>query len=275
MFRQLVTLAGNSTQTLANVNSLFTYHPLQISAMVETVWRNRYNSAQSPFVPWPWQVTNSILQSSSFSGYTWPLPPLTTPPTPFDPNFLPPPLSGTPVTAPLSQPGITGTSGFDAGTNTELPLKATNWDHLIWAYLVENTRIFDIFGKVLETYMFSEQLETPSPASQLFLRNLEYLVYGDAMPSMVWTTSGRTRRDELANRLTVYYWMFGLDLSHAQELVAQHPYQKPSAANRDFIPTFEAFAHEVWRGIYNAKNTSGPNDTDAEAIATLAPESTT
>jgi len=64
--------------------------------------------------------------------------------------------------------------------------------------------------------------------------------------------------------------MFGLDLSHAQEAAARHPYERPAAANRDFIPTFEAFAREVWRGIINAKNISGANDADAAVIATLA-----
>ena len=90
------------------------------------------------------------------------------------------------------------------------------------------------------------------------------------MPSMVWTTSGRLRRDEVADRLTTYYWMFGIDLSHAVEIAGQHPYQKPAAANRDFIPTFEAFGREVWRGIVNAKNFSGANDTDPTVISTLA-----
>jgi len=90
------------------------------------------------------------------------------------------------------------------------------------------------------------------------------------MPSMVWTATSRSRRDEIADRLTTYYWMFGIDLSHAPDIAAQHPYQKPVAANHDFIPTFEALAREVWRGIVNARNTSGANDTDATVIATLA-----
>ena len=118
--------------------------------------------------------------------------------------------------------------------------------------------------------MFSEQLETPTPESQLFWRNLEFLIFGDAMPSMLWTTSSRIRRDEIANRMTTYYWMFGLDLSHAGAIAAQHPYQKPVASNRDFIVVFEKLAAEIWRGMVNAKNTSGANDTDATAIATLA-----
>jgi hypothetical protein len=99
---------------------------------------------------------------------------------------------------------------------------------------------------------------------------LEFLIYGDATPSMLWTTTSRLRRDEVANRMTAYYWMFGLDLSHAADIAGQHPYNKPAAANRDFIPTFEAFAREVWRGVVNAKNAIGPNDTDSTVIATLA-----
>jgi hypothetical protein len=261
MFRQLVT-APNPADQLNNINSLFTYHPLQISAIVETVWQNRYNAAStqtsSPFLPWSPTVAHPLLTGRNFfSGYDW----NSSPPTPIYPvypvNFVPP----------LQQPGIKDTwDGLTATNNT----RPTNWDHLIYAYIIENTRIFDIFAKVLDTYMFTEQLETPSAESQLFWRNLEYLIFGDAMPSMVWTATSRSRRDEIADRLTAYYWMFGIDLSHAPDIAAQHPYQKPAAANRDFIPTFEALAREVWRGIVNARNTSGANDTDATVIATLA-----
>jgi hypothetical protein len=87
---------------------------------------------------------------------------------------------------------------------------------------------------------------------------------------MVWNMTSRTRGDEVAHRMTFYSWFFGLDLTHAAEIVQKHPYQKPAAANRDFIPTIEAFLREVWRGIVNASNTSGSNPTDDEAIATTA-----
>jgi hypothetical protein len=257
MFRQLV--AGPNVTN--NINSLFTYHPLQISAIIETVWLNRSNATNSqtssPFLPWSPQITHPILNADFFPGYHWPT-------GGFPPPSALPPLS-IPHVKPISQPGL----GLDVAPPHK-PLRSTNWDHLIYAYVIENTRIFEIFSKVLETYMFSEQLETPTPQSQLFWRNLEFLIFGDAMPSMLWTTSSRLRRDEIADRLTTYYWMFGIDLSHAVEIAGQHPYQKPAAANRDFIPTFEAFGREVWRGIVNAKNFSGANDTDATVISTLA-----
>ncbi len=59
MFRQLVT-PGSPTPTptaavVQNINSLFMYHPLQLSALIETVWLNRANATNSstsaPFVP--------------------------------------------------------------------------------------------------------------------------------------------------------------------------------------------------------------------------------
>jgi hypothetical protein len=261
MFLQLVTPPPPSTPAAVqqNVDSLFLYHPLQISAIAETAWRNRYNAANTPFVPWPQLITDPLLAPNVFTqGWSFPPPPA--PPTPIGQadNIMP---SGETFQPPNAQPGISLSGGV---------VQPLNWDHLIYAYLIENTRIYDIFSKVLETYMFSEQLETPSPASQQFWRNTEYLIYGDGLPSMLWSPASRLRRDEISNRLTLYYWMFGVDVSHAQDLSAQHPYEKPAAANRDFIPTFEAFAREVWRGIINARNTSGANETDTAVIATLA-----
>jgi hypothetical protein len=273
MFLQLVTppltlpftapvIQELSAQARASADSLFLYHPLQISALVETFWRNRYNAwspvagANSPFVAWPVGVTQAILNDSPGTGYILGFDPSThvANPIPTGQLFMP---SGESFQPPASQPGVSG-------------LGDANFDHLIYAYLIENTRIYDIFAKVLETYMFTEQLPSPSFAAQQFLRNTEYVIYSDTLPTMVWTTSSRLRRDEIANRMTVYYWMFGIDLSHAAELSVAHPYTKPEAANHDFIPTFEALASEVWKGIENAKNTSGVNTTDDEAIATAA-----
>ena len=274
MFLQLVMPTSSSpVSAIDAVNSLFLYTPLQISALVETVWRNRYNAASANFTPWPQWMTDSILATNApgslnpnfISGYTFPPPgafPLPGAGNPQWPFSLPSPsLPGAVFLAPNQLPGVALVGGA---------VQPTNWDHLIYAYLIENTRIFDIFARLVETYAFSEQLETPSPAAQNFWRNTEYLVYGDGIPSMLWNTTSRARRDEIANRQTVYNWMFGIDLSHAAELVKEHPYRKPTASNRDFFPTFEAFGSQVWGGIMNARNLTGANPTDPVAIATSA-----
>jgi hypothetical protein len=261
MFLQLVTPhpGDGSPNIIDNINSLFSYHPLQLSALLETVWLNRYDAAttpiSAPFQSWPIQLSFPILNAPFISGYSGgvPIAPL---PSPF--------------TAPLAQPGLGYKGTAPLSMPTAGPTRPTNWDHLIYAYVIENTRIFEVFRRLLNKYAHSGELETPSPAGQLFWRNLEYLIYGDATPSMVWTTSSHSRRDEQAERCLLYYWMFGIDLSHAPQIAGEHPYDKPAASNRDFIPTFEAFGREVWRGIVNAKNTSGANDTDPRVIANLA-----
>ena len=239
------------------------YQPLQISAIIETVWRNRYNHAPTqitfPFVPWSADITYPILSATNFvSGYNWSSGSATSLATP------------QPSVAPFQQPGL-GWKGVPPipATPPSPPTHWTNWDQLIYAFVIENTRIHEIFCRVLFKYMNGGELETPSPASQLFWRNLDCLI-GDGIPSTIGLTSGRFHRDDQASRLRTYYWMFGMDLSHAPQLAAEHPYEKPAASNRDFIPTFEAFGREVWRGIVNAKNISGAKDTDPTLIATLA-----
>lgn len=78
MFRQLVTpppADTNPVDLTNNINSLFVYHPLQISALIETVWLNRANIAGSqtnyPFVPWSPAIAWRILNAPFFSGYDW------------------------------------------------------------------------------------------------------------------------------------------------------------------------------------------------------------
>ena len=124
MFRQLV---GNGANVIANINSLFTYHPLQLSALVETVWLNRNNAANSPttapFVPWAPEVAWQILNANFFTGYDW---------TGGTPVPIAPPAT---FVAPSDQPGL-------GQKVLGLPLNSTNWDHMIYAYIIENTRIF-------------------------------------------------------------------------------------------------------------------------------------
>jgi hypothetical protein len=216
MFLQLVRDVNNPANSLTNVQSLFQYHPLQITALIETAWRNRQAGNAFPFDAWPQALTDSII------------------------NAFP------------SQPNLQ--SG------------AANWDHLIYAYLIENTRIYDIFQAVVHAYQHGEELQVPSAATQRFVRNTEYLLYTDPAPTTVWNLTSRTRSDEYALRMTHYWRAFGLDLSHVDQIADAHPYEKPAAANVNFIPTLETLMGEVWRASTNARNFAGANETDNEAI---------
>ena len=147
---------------------------------------------------------------------------------------------------------------------------AVVFDHLIYAYMVENTRIYEIFRRVLYEYLHGERLETPSEESQRWLRTTEELFYRDTPPFFAFQLTSHIRPDIRATRRNAYYLMFGMDLNHGTDNGSLYPYERAAASNRDFVPTFEAFLREVWRGIINARNQIGPNTTDDAAIADLA-----
>jgi hypothetical protein len=148
------------------------------------------------------------------------------------------------------------------------PLSYT-WDHLIYAYLVENTRIYEIFERVLHEYLFGERLEVASADGRQWLRTTEDLFYRDQSPAALSALTSWVRADLRAVRRNAYYRMFGLDLNHGTGANQPYPYFKPAAANREFVPTFEDLLREVWLGIENAQNTSGIKATDDDAIANL------
>jgi hypothetical protein len=144
------------------------------------------------------------------------------------------------------------------------------WDHLIYAYLIENTNIYDIFRRVIYEYRHSERLGVPLASTQHWLRNTEELFFRDPAPFSIYSVSSYIRPDQGASRRNAYYRMFGMDLNHGTKDNKPYPYEKPVNANREFVRTFEEFLKEVWVAIANAKNTSGSNSKDDATIALLA-----
>ena len=144
------------------------------------------------------------------------------------------------------------------------------WDHLIYAYMIENTRVYEIFRRVLEEFAYGERLAVPSATSQRWLRTTEQLFYSDTPSFQIASLASWIRPDIRAMRRNAYQRMFGLDLNHGTDDNRPYPYPRAAAANMDFASTFEALLREVWRAIENESNQSGPNQTDINAIATLA-----
>ena len=142
------------------------------------------------------------------------------------------------------------------------------WDHLIYAYLIENTRADEIFGRVLRDAAHGERLGImQNPLTYTWLRTTEDLFYSFGLPSLSISTVSQLRSNLGATRRNAYYRMFAMDLNHPQE--GGGTYDKAADANREFVTTFENFLREVWRAIENARNTAGPNATDQETIANL------
>lgn len=144
------------------------------------------------------------------------------------------------------------------------------WDHLIYAYLIENTRIFEIFDRVLREYENGERFETPDFETAMWLRTTESLFYRDHGAGFVGSLTSWLRPDPRAIRRNTYYRLLGMDLNHGADGNRAYLFDKPTSSNRDFVSVFEAFAREVWRGIVNANNSSGMRDTDDAAIANHA-----
>ncbi len=146
----------------------------------------------------------------------------------------------------------------------------TIWDHLIYAYMVENTRVYEIFRRVLEEYAYGERLSVASIAGQRWLRTTEQLFYRDNPPFQIYSLASWIRPDIRAVRRNAYQRMFGLDLNHGSDDNRPYPYPRAAAANTDFVTTFEELLREVWRALENLRNAIGPNQTDIATIANLA-----
>ncbi len=144
------------------------------------------------------------------------------------------------------------------------------WDHLIYAYMIENTRIYEIFRRVVHELLHGEKLGVPSAATHLWLRNTEELFYRDPAPFLITTLSSHIRPDLRSTRRNAYQRMFGMDLNHGSDDGSPYPYVRAEAANKEFVTTFEELLREVWIGHINRSNTSGAKPTDDAKIAELA-----
>jgi hypothetical protein len=151
--------------------------------------------------------------------------------------------------------------GFDTPT--------VRWDHLIYAYMIENTRIFEIFRRVLHELLHGEKLGPPDSNATAWLRATEELFYNDVAPYRITNITSQIRADLRATRRNAYQRMFGMDLNHGADDGKPYSYIKAEAANSEFVATFEELLREVWVGMTFVTATSSSNPTDNSKIAEL------
>jgi hypothetical protein len=235
MFRQFA--------TLVSPDLLFTAHPFELAWLLEEVWRTRLN-IDNP-------ASNVSLGDPDRRSNLSATPPYT-------------PTGWPPVSAGL-QPILTPIFG---GDDSRPPFP--RWDHLIYAYMVENTRMYEVFRRVVHEYAHGEKLGAPTAASQAWLRNTEELFFKDGAPFFITSVASHLRPDVRANRRNPYQRMFGMELNHGGDDGKPYAYVKADAANNDFVNTFEEFLREVWVGMTYVTATSSSNPTDPAKIATLA-----
>jgi len=142
------------------------------------------------------------------------------------------------------------------------------WNHLIYAYLIENTGIFEIFRKVLFEFRHGEELGVPMDGADQWLRNTEELFYKEPASFSIMSLTSDIRPSLCSTRRNAYYRMFGMELNHQHE--DKKPYIKAKAANSEFVNAFEEFLREIWVGIINFQNSSGESRIDRAKISNLA-----
>jgi len=137
--------------------------------------------------------------------------------------------------------------------------------------MIENTRIYEIFRRVLQEFLHDEKLGVPlDGATQNWLRTTEELFYWDPPHFSITAIISHIRSDLRASRRNAYQRMFGMPLNHEKGDGQPYSYVRADAANNEFVSTFHEFLSEVWVGIENVNNFTGVNPTDNGKIANLA-----
>jgi hypothetical protein len=233
---------------------LFRCHPLELSTLLEVAWQRRLHDRE-----------RELGNPARRSGIT-PIPSFWLEPLRREAGIEPP-------TGQNPQPdfleGLEGTT-LENAFGTQRRRRSVFWDHLIYAYMIENTRIYEIFRRVLYELLYGEQLGIPLADAQHWLRNTEELFYRDPPYFSITAITSHIRADSRASRRNAYQRMFGMDLNHGTDEGQPYPYVRAEAANNEFVPTFEEFLREVWIGIENVGNESGAKPTDDAKIADLA-----
>lgn len=142
--------------------------------------------------------------------------------------------------------------------------------HLIYAYLIENSRIVPIFERLMVKYMSTEDLGHASPFTAHWVRNTQSLFYKDLHIPNFRPLLSSLQPSLDATRRNAYYRMFGLELSHGNQENAPVPFVKSTHANLNFVPLLENLLREIWQGVINHRNTSGANTTDLVALTDTA-----
>jgi hypothetical protein len=233
---------------------LFLFHPADLIAALEVAWDRR---AHVPAVPLGHPLHRSDLNRLED---TW-----------FGDNLFDDEPPNPPSNRPL-QPNLRGiiTAIKSDLSGSEEGLRAnTLWDHLVYAYMIENTRILDIFRRVVFEFTHGEKFGAAGVETLHWLRNAEELFYRDGPSFFNTALHSSVRADGEATRRSAYQRLLGMDLNHGTADNKPYPFARSDMSNKEFVSTFEELLREVWIGIINAENSSGTKPTDDDKLKEL------
>lgn len=253
---------SNLVQALTAANrpatDVFLIHPLQLSRWLDEAW------ASAPSVP---PIPGG--SGRPFLGDAQILDALDLPHEP-----------GRPTLALIAPSGIDVTAVDDwtrarIGPAGSVPVQNI-WHHLIYAYLVESTGIFEVFTEVVRRLVVGESLGALSAASTKWLRATEELFFRDPPLFSIYGVVSEVRPYSRINRRVAYSKVFDLDLPHR---VPEHVGGGSlgdgwkagigGATNVDFRAKWTELLRQVWMGLENRSNQNGPNPTDPAYVALL------
>ena len=147
--------------------------------------------------------------------------------------------------------------------------------HLIYAYLVENSRIAQIFERLIHLYMHDEKLNKATTNQNRlafqWIMNTESLFFSNLSNTNYRNIKTQVRESPESTRRNAYFRMFGMDLAFGDlHTNAQVNYHKAEFNNQPFIILFEKLLTEIWQAYTNASNFSGANTTDMFVIVDTA-----
>jgi hypothetical protein len=143
------------------------------------------------------------------------------------------------------------------------------WDHLGYAYVLENTRMLQIMRRVVREFRAGEALGVPSVATQRWLDATETILFAASNPVPAWLSTSLVRPDAEGVRRNAYWRMFGMELAFGDDDNKPFAYDKALAANTSFVGLFEELLYELWQAITNLRNQSGVNSADDDRIFRL------
>ncbi len=255
MFRNLAQLLANAGR---DRNDVFLVHPLQLSRWLDEAWAS---AATVPALGQPTALEPFLGNADIITTFDLPKPNVT----------------GGQEIAPS---GIVANNP-DVFNNQLFTIVSPGlvWDHLSYAYVIESTGAFEVFAEVIRRLVVGETLDTLSKDGLRWVRATEELFFRDPPLFSIGGVVSDVRPDDRVNRRNCSWRMFGMDLPHPIPARwagttggAESAWKSDigSGVNADFRTKWTELLRQVWLGIENSRNETGPNATDREYVAFLA-----
>jgi len=238
--------------------NVFLVHPIQLSRWLDEAWAAARRApllgteVRSPFLGDDGIITTLQL------------------PTPQDSARLLLP-SGIDLTETEEFSGLEGPTNVNGTSGEDTDDFGLLWHHLVYAYLIECTGVVEVFAEVLRRLVVGETLDALSLPAAEWARATEELFFREPPLFSIGGTESELRPHRRVNRRNVYWRMFGLDLPHG--LPSRWPpgpssdqswKQDTGTVNSGFREKWTELLRQVWLGLENRRNETGPNPADAE-----------